>query len=77
MNPPASRSIPLRLPPEAYENHRGRWIALDEHGTRIIASSDDLAALEDLLVARGVDLEEAIFDFVENDDGCLGGAELL
>ena len=44
---------------------------------RIIAGADDLETLEDQLAAVGENPEKAIFDRVEEDDICLGGAELL
>jgi hypothetical protein len=77
MNPHVSRSALVRLPAEAYEKHRGKWIALSEDGSSIIASADDLDALEGRLTVIGVDPEKAIFDHVEDDDGYLGAVELL
>lgn len=77
MNPHVSRKVPLPLPLEAYEKYRGMWIALSEDRSRIIAAASDLETLEDRLVAAGENPEKAIFDRVEEDDICLGGAELL
>jgi hypothetical protein len=77
MNPHVSRNAQLPLPIEAYEKYRGKWIALSEDGNRIIAGAEELDMLEDQLTAAGVDPEKAIFDRVEDDDICLGGAELL
>ena len=77
MNPHISRKVQLPLPLEAYEKYRGMWIALSEDGSRIIAGADDLEMLEDQLVAAGEYPEKAIFDRVEDDDICLGGAEML
>jgi hypothetical protein len=77
MNPHVSRKAQLPLPLEAYEKYRGMWIALSEDGSRIIAGADDLETLEDQLAALGENPEKAIFDRVEQDDFCLGGAELL
>lgn len=77
MNPHVSRKAQLPLTAEAYEKYRGKWIALSEDGSRIIAGADDLDTLEDQLAAAGEDPEKAIFDRVEDDDICLGGAELL
>ena len=77
MNPHVSRKAQLPLPAVAYEKYRGKWIALSEDGSRIIAGADDLVTLEVQLAAAGEDPEKAIFDRVEDDDICLGGAELL
>ena len=77
MNPRVSHKAQLPLPAEAYEKYRGKWIALSDDGSRIIAGADDLNSLEDQLAAAGADPEKAIFDRVEDDDICLGGAELL
>jgi hypothetical protein len=76
MNPRVSLTVPP-LPPETYQKYRGKWIALSGDRSRIIASADDLAALEDQLAAVGVHPETVALDCVEADDACLGGAELL
>lgn len=77
MDSPVMSKGQLPLPDEAYERHRGQWIALSADGTSIIASADTLIALEDKLVAAGADPEKVIFDRVEDEAIVLGGAELL
>jgi hypothetical protein len=73
-HPPSK--IRVRLPDEAYEKHRGKWIALTKDGARILDSASDLDALEDQLVAAGVDAESVLIDRVEDDDTFQGAAEL-
>jgi hypothetical protein len=51
MNPRVSLTVPP-LPPEAYQKYRGKWIALSGDRSCIVASADDLAALEDQLAAE-------------------------
>jgi hypothetical protein len=69
--------VALGLPAEAYQNYRGQWIALTSDGMRIVAGAENLDALENQLVAQGEDAEKLRFDYVENDDLYLGGAELI
>lgn len=77
MDSHVASKTPVPLPANAYENYRGKWIALDAGGTSILASADSLSVLEDQLVAAGEDPQEVIFDRVEDEDVMLGGAELL
>jgi hypothetical protein len=56
--------------------YRGQWVAFSEDGTKIIANNEDLAVLDALVVARGEDPEKIALERIEEDDVCLGGAEL-
>ena len=71
------QGAPLVSMRDAYAKYRGKWIAMSADGNRIVVSADDLDSLEDQLAAAGVDPQQVIFDQIENDDICLGGAELL
>jgi hypothetical protein len=67
MDPQVASKVPFALPAEAYEEHRGKWVALSADGTSIIASAESLSALEDKLAAAGEDAEKVIFDQVEDE----------
>ena len=77
VSPLVASNAGICLSAEIYREHRGQWIALSADGTRIVASADDLNALEDQLVAAGEDPEKVVFDCVEDGDAVLGGAELM
>ena len=55
--------------------YQGQWVAFSSDGRRIVASSEDLATLDDLVVAAGEDPEKVALERVESDDTWLGGAE--
>ena len=57
--------------------YHGQWVAFSLDGRRIIAGSEDLATLDNLIVAAGEDPEQVAFERIEVDDIFLGGAELL
>ena len=66
-----------RFSPKELLKFDGQWVAFSKDGRRIIATSEDLAALDSLVVATGEDPENVAFERIEMDDTCLGGAELL
>ena len=55
--------------------YRGQWVAFSADGRRIVASNEDLVALDSLLVAAGEDPEKIALERIECDDVCLGAAE--
>ena len=77
MDSRVASKTPVPLPAEAYEKHRGKWIALEADGASILASAENLTELEAQLLALGQNPERVIFDRVESEDIVLGGAELL
>lgn len=70
------RTNRARIPVAELRKHQGQWVAFSMDGRRIIASDRDLAALDALVVAAGLDPEGVAFERIEMDDVCLGGAEL-
>jgi hypothetical protein len=74
--------------PEEYERNRvrftladlakydGQWVAFSLDGRRIIASHEDLAVLDGLVVAAGEDPEKVAFERIVLEDSYLGAAEL-
>jgi hypothetical protein len=55
--------------------HQGKWIAFSMDGRTIIASSENLATLDALIVAAGADPEETALERIEFDSCSFGGAE--
>ena len=76
MNPQEYRENRARFPLAELAKYDGQWVAFSLDGRRIIASSEDLATLDNLVVAAGNDPEQIAFERIELDDFCLGGAEL-
>jgi hypothetical protein len=58
------------------QKYRGQWVAFSADGSRILASADDLAELDRLVVASGADPQAVGIERVPDDAGFLGGIEL-
>ncbi|MBM4069458.1 MAG: hypothetical protein FJ271_10990 [Planctomycetes bacterium] len=66
------------IPMSELAKYRGQWVAFSLDGRRIIAGNDDLAVLDRLIVAAGEKPEHVALERIEfEQEGCLGGAELL
>lgn len=76
MNPPVFRENRARFPLDALKSYQGQWVAFSLDGQRIIASSDDLNALDKLIVEAGENPEHVALERIELEDISLGGAEL-
>ncbi len=76
MNPQEYRQNRARFTLAELSKYRGQWVAFSLDGRKIIASNQDLAALDRLVVAAGEDPEHVAFERIELDDIYLGGAEL-
>ena len=76
MNSQVYRENRARFPLAELVKYDGQWVAFSLDGRRVIASSDDLAMLDSLVVAAGVDPEQVALERIELDDSYLGGAEL-
>jgi hypothetical protein len=77
VNPQEYRENRARFPLTELVKYRGQWVAFSLDGQRIIAGSEDLATLDALVVAAGVDPEQVALEQIEVDDDIyLGGAEL-
>lgn len=64
-----------RFPLGELAKYQGKWVAFSDDGSRIIASSEDLLALDKLIVAAGADPERVGLERIELDDIYFGGAE--
>jgi hypothetical protein len=76
VNPQEYRENRARFSLSELVKYRGQWLAFSLDGRRIIASGEDLAALDNLVAATGEDPEGVAFERIEMDDVYLGGAEL-
>ncbi len=76
MNPQEYRENRARFSLSELAKHQGQWVAFSSDGRRIIASSEDLATLDRLVVAANENPEEVALERIELDDFSLGGAEV-
>jgi hypothetical protein len=76
VNPQEYRENRARFPLAELVKYHGQWVAFSLDGRRIIASSQDLATLDGLVVAAGEDPEQVALERIEQEDIYLGGAEL-
>ncbi len=76
MNLQEFRENRARFSPAELASYRGQWVAFSPDGRRIIAGNEDLAALDQMVVAIGEDPEQVAFERIEVEDTYLGGAEL-
>jgi hypothetical protein len=76
VNPQEYRENRASFPLAELVKYDGQWVAFSLDGRRIIANSEDLATLDNLVVAAGEDPEQVALERIEFDDISLGGAEL-
>jgi hypothetical protein len=53
--------------------HRGEWVAWSPDGTRLVATSRDPEALDDLVRAAGEDPENCVVEGIPDADCIIGG----
>jgi hypothetical protein len=63
----------LVFPLEELAKHRGEWVAWSPDGTRLVASSRDTDALDDLVRAAGENPEKCPIEGIPASDCVLGG----
>jgi hypothetical protein len=66
-----------RIPLQALAKLRGQWVAFSLDGRHVIASNEDLAKLDSLVIAAGENPEKVALEWIELESSSLGGAELL
>jgi len=77
VNPQEYRENRSRFPLGELAKYHGQWVAFSLDGCRIIAGSPDLAELDNLVMAAGVDPEQVGLEWIELEDIALGGAGLF
>jgi hypothetical protein len=63
----------LAFPLDELAKHRGEWVAWSPDGSRLVASSPDPDALDDLIRAAGEDPENCPIEGIPDTDSVLGG----
>jgi hypothetical protein len=66
-----------RWPRDELDRYQGQWVAFSLDGRGIVASSNDLATLDKLVLAAGGDPEQVALERIELEDIQLGGGEFL
>ena len=66
-----------RFPLEELQRYQGQWVAFSMDGKRILASSEDLIALNALLITAGEDPHKVALERIDFDDHYPGGPETL
>ena len=75
MNLQEYRENRARFPLAELRKYCGQWVAFTPDGRRIVASSEDLATLDGLIVAAGEDPERVGLERIDLEDTYLGAAE--
>jgi hypothetical protein len=57
-----------KFPPEELRKYAGQWVAWSLDGTRILAACPVGGDLDAILRAAGLDPQQTVFSFVDDDD---------
>ena len=71
-----ARTNRSHLPIEVLKKYQGQWVAFSADGSRIVAGAEDLASLDQRVIAAGENPEEVGIERIEFEDTSVGGAEL-
>src|SRR5262245_35797512 len=63
------------FPRAALAKHRGEWVAWSPHGTRLVATTRDPAALDALVCAAGENPKNRLIEGVPDADCVIGGLD--
>jgi hypothetical protein len=77
MNPRAYRENHAKFLLPELAKYQGQWVAFSLDGARIIASSEDLGALDRLIIGLGENPEQVALERIDLDDVCLGERSLV
>ena len=77
MNAQEYRTNRAQFPRDELAKHSGQWVAFSLDGRRVVAGDEELERLGERLRARGVDLQQVVFEYVPRpgDDSTLDGVE--
>jgi hypothetical protein len=64
------------FPLEELAKHRGEWIAWSPDGTRLVATSRNPDALDDLVRAAGENPEDCCIQGIPDSDSVFGGLDI-
>ena len=77
MNTEMYQQTRAELSAKELQQYDGKWVAFSADGTRVIAAADNLAELDQLVIAAGEDPESVGFERIELEDSSLGGAAFV
>ena len=65
------------FPKVELDSHQGQWVAFNAEGNRILARGNDIAQVEERLLAQGENPNEVALERIPSpeDDSLLGGQE--
>jgi hypothetical protein len=63
------------FPLDELAKHRGEWVAWSPDGSRLVATSANSEALDDLIAAAGEDPEECLVEDIPDADYVIGGLD--
>jgi hypothetical protein len=66
----------IAFPLAELAKHRGEWVAWSPDGARVVASSRDPDALDDLIRAAGENPEDCPIEGIPDTDCVLGGVNI-
>ena len=66
----------IAFPLDELAKHRGEWVAWSPDGTRLVATSRDPDALDDLIRAAGENPEECPIEGIPDKDCVVGGLDV-
>lgn len=66
-----------RLSVKDLDPYATQWVALARDGSAILAGAAELPDLEKVLVAKGIDPSDVVYEYIPDEDTLFGGAELL
>jgi hypothetical protein len=76
MKTPVYRTNRARFPQGELQKFGGKWVAFNLQGDRILARAENLADLDQGLVAAGQDPEQVALEYISSEDLFLGSGEL-
>jgi hypothetical protein len=75
-NPPDLRHYHANrcnFPPEKLAPYHGQYVAWSPDGSRILASADTMEAVEEKLIAAGIDPSQVVGDYIDPPDRAVLG----
>ena len=65
----------VAFPLDELAKHRGEWVVWSPDGTRLVATSRNPDALDDLVRAAGEDPENCVVEGIPDADSVIGGLD--
>jgi hypothetical protein len=65
----------VAFPMDELAKHHGEWVAWSPDGTRLVATSDNPEALDNLILAAGENPEDCLVEGIPDSDCVIGGMD--